>query len=372
MKVLVTGGAGFIGANLVHHLIRETDFQVVVLDKLTYAGNLESLKDVSDSSRYRFENVDIVCESSVAECIHRNQPDAIMHLAAESHVDRSIDNPGEFIQTNIVGTFNLLETGRRYHDGLAGEKRTRFRFHHVSTDEVYGSLDGNASRFCEDSPYDPHSPYSASKAASDHLVRAWHETYRLPVLLTNSPNNYGPYQFPEKLVPLVILKALQGQAIPVYGRGENVRDWLYVMDHVRALLLVLKEGQPGETYNIGGNNEWRNIEIVKLICGILDEKLPVSENPAIDKASSIQSYFDLVSFVEDRPGHDLRYAMNASKIENELGWKPMEDFVGSFKETIDWYLAHQQWWRNILSRSCCLERQGISRDSTKTGIDVDF
>ena len=360
LKIVVTGGAGFIGTNLVRFLLRETKHFVVNVDKLTYAGNTCSLESVASHSRYCFEQIDIVDSTAVDQLFRRHSPDAVMHLAAESHVDRSIDGPGAFIQTNIVGTFNLLNSSRAFLDSLEPELKKRFRFHHISTDEVFGSLGPTDAGFSESTPYDPHSPYSASKASSDHLVRAWHDTYGLPVLITNCSNNYGPYQFPEKLIPVVILKAISGQPIPVYGKGENIRDWLFVEDHVRALCAVVTRGSVGQTYNIGGNNERQNIELVRMICGILDETYPIADNPDLDDATrrQLNSYADLITFVTDRPGHDLRYAIDASKIETELGWKPQEDFHSGFRKTIRWYLDHRQWWQQILSGDYKLERQG--------------
>ncbi|RKZ70340.1 MAG: dTDP-glucose 4,6-dehydratase, partial [Candidatus Parabeggiatoa sp. nov. 1] len=311
MKLIVTGGAGFIGSAVIRYLINETDTTVLNVDKLTYAGNLDSLVCVSDNPRYHFAQVDICDGMALQQTFAQFQPDAIMHLAAESHVDRSIDGPAEFIDTNIVGTYTLLETVRSYWQSLDSAAQARFRFHHVSTDEVYGSL-GQTGLFTETTPYQPNSPYSASKAASDHLVRAWHHTYKLPVITTNCSNNYGPYQFPEKLIPLIILNALEGKPLPVYGKGENVRDWLYVDDHAHALCLVLEQGKLGETYNIGGHNEKTNLEVVQTVCHILDEILPTSKH---------KPHSQLITFVTDRPGHDLRYAIDASKIQQTLGWK---------------------------------------------------
>ena len=358
MKILVTGGAGFIGANLIHHLIDDTDHSIVNVDKLTYAGNLESLEPVAENNRYAFEQVDIVDPVAVQALFTNHRPDAVMHLAAESHVDRSIDGPGQFVQTNIVGTFNLLQAAREHFGTLDDQAQQRFRFHHISTDEVYGSLDWEDPGFSESTPYDPHSPYSASKAASDHLVRAWHDTYGLPVLITNCSNNYGPYQFPEKLVPVVILKCLRGESIPVYGKGENIRDWLYVADHARALTCVLENGRPGQTYNIGGNNERSNLDLVKLICSILDEIRPVADNPKTP--AEITRYEQLITFVTDRPGHDLRYAIDATRIRDELGWEPSEDIASGFRKTVQWYLDHESWWSRILSGEYQLERQGLA------------
>jgi len=340
---LITGGAGFIGSALIRHVIGNTQDAVVNLDKLTYAGNLQSLTSVAVDPRYRFEHVDICDAKEVARVFEQHQPDAVMHLAAESHVDRSISGPAEFIQTNIVGTYTLLDAARTHWNKLEGGKKAGFRFHHISTDEVYGSL-GNKGFFTEDTSYEPNSPYSASKASSDHLVRAWHHTYGLPVVTTNCSNNYGPYHFPEKLIPLVILNAVNGKPLPIYGKGDNIRDWLYVEDHARALYLVMNEGRLGETYNIGGWNEMTNLEVVQAICAILDElrPLPTSHFP-------LPTYGDLITFVKDRPGHDQRYAIDASKIERELGWKPQETFETGLKKTIEWYLDNQEWVVNVTS-----------------------
>jgi dTDP-glucose 4,6-dehydratase len=342
-KILITGGAGFIGSALIRHVIGNTQDSVVNLDKLTYAGNLQSLASVADDPRYRFEQVDICDAKEVARVFEQHQPDAVMHLAAESHVDRSISGPAEFIQTNIVGTYTLLEAARTHWNKLEGEKKARFRFHHISTDEVYGSL-GNEGFFTEETPYEPNSPYSASKASSDHLVRAWHHTYGLPVVTTNCSNNYGPYHFPEKLIPLVILNAVNGKPLPIYGKGDNIRDWLYVEDHARALYLVMNEGRLGETYNIGGWNEKTNLEVVRSICKILDElrPLPTSHSP-------LPTYSSLITFVKDRPGHDQRYAIDAGKIEREFGWKPQETFETGLKKTVEWYLGNQEWVENVSS-----------------------
>lgn len=336
MKLLVTGGAGFIGSAVIRHIIQNTQDEVVNLDKLTYAGNLENLAEVSDSDRYAFEQVDICNRAEVDRVLVEHQPDAIMHLAAESHVDRSIDGPAEFIETNIVGTYTLLEAVREYWQSLDVGRRESFRFHHISTDEVYGDLEDSAEMFTEQTPYAPSSPYSASKASSDHLVRAWHRTYGLPILVTNCSNNYGPFHFPEKLIPLVILKALDGKPLPVYGRGEQVRDWLFVEDHARALYKVVAEGEPGETYNIGGHNEMQNIQVVNKICDLLEELVP-------DKLEGLSRYHDLITFVADRPGHDLRYAIDARKIEQELGWAPIETFESGLRKTIEWYLENRHW-----------------------------
>lgn len=348
MKILVTGGCGFIGSNLVRHLLASPEHQVLNVDKLTYAGNPHSLSDLAADSRYTFSQTDICDADAIAALFTSYEPDWVMHLAAESHVDRSIDGPGEFIQTNVVGTFNLLQGARSYYDSLTGEARERFRLLHVSTDEVYGSL-GETGLFTESTPYDPHSPYSASKASSDHLARSWADTYGLPVLVTNCSNNYGPYQFPEKLIPVVILKALRGEPIPVYGKGENIRDWLYVTDHAEALHDVIARGKLGETYNIGGNNERQNIDIVRLLCSLLDELRPRADGGA---------YADQISFVTDRPGHDLRYAIDASKIKRELGWVPKQDHTSGFRKTVQWYLDNEDWTNNILSGDYRLERLG--------------
>ncbi len=350
MKIVVTGGAGFIGSALIRMIINETRQEVLNIDKLTYAGHLESLESVSDSDRYQFEKVDICNSEEVNRIFKEFQPDAIMHLAAESHVDRSIDGSAEFIKTNVNGTHTLLEEAKKYWQKLEGEKKKRFRFLHVSTDEVYGEL-GNEGFFTEETPYDPRSPYSSSKASSDHLVRAWYHTYGLPTMITNCSNNYGPYQFPEKLIPVVILKALQGKDIPVYGTGENVRDWLYVDDHARALLKVVQEGNPGETYNIGGHNEKKNIEVVHTICDTLNELVPKGNK---------DSYREQISFVTDRPGHDFRYAIDASKIERELGWTPEETFDSGIKKTIQWYLDNIDWCEAVTKNNYGLERLGTA------------
>jgi dTDP-glucose 4,6-dehydratase len=348
MKILVTGGAGFIGSNLVRTLVRDHGHEVLNVDALTYAGNLASLADLADEPRHRFARADI-CDAAALQSLFTDfAPDWVMHLAAESHVDRSIDGPGAFIQTNVLGTFTLLQTARAHFEKLSGAARERFRFLHVSTDEVYGSL-GAEGRFSETTAYDPHSPYSASKAASDHLARAWADTYGLPVLVTNCSNNYGPYQFPEKLIPVVILKALRGDPIPVYGKGENIRDWLYVGDHAEALHTVVARGRVGQTYNIGGDNERRNIDLVRLLCGLLDELRPRTDG---------RPYAEQISFVTDRPGHDLRYAIDATKIRAELGWTPRQDHVSGFRKTVRWYLENEGWWRTVLDGSYRLERLG--------------
>jgi len=348
MKILITGGAGFIGSNLVRQLIKETEHNVLNLDALTYAGNVHSLADIAESPRYRFAQVDICDATAVSKTFTEFQPDWVMHLAAESHVDRSIDGPGAFVQTNVIGTFNMLQAARAHFESLTGEAKANFRFLHVSTDEVYGSL-GAEGLFSETTPYDPHSPYSASKAASDHLARAWADTYGLPVLVTNCSNNYGPYQFPEKLIPVVILKALRGEAIPVYGKGENIRDWLYVGDHADALHTVIAKGTIGETYNIGGYNERTNLDLVRMLCELLDESQPRADG---------KPYADQITFVTDRPGHDLRYAIDASKIKSELGWTPKQDHSSGFRKTVEWYLNNTDWTENILSGDYQLERLG--------------
>lgn len=349
MKILVTGGAGFIGSAVIRHIIRNAHDAVVNLDKLTYAGNLESLDEVSESPRYAFEKVDICDRAELDRVFREHQPDAVMHLAAESHVDRSIDGPAAFIETNIVGTYTLLEAARQYWQCLDEARKTAFRFHHISTDEVYGDLEAPEELFTEATPYAPSSPYSASKASSDHLVRAWNRTYGLPTLVTNCSNNYGPYHFPEKLIPLIILNALEGKALPVYGKGDQVRDWLYVEDHARALYKVVTEGKVGETYNIGGHNEKQNIEVVQILCGLLDELRP---------DSSHRPHASLITHVPDRPGHDLRYAIDASKVQRELGWVPEETFESGIRKTVEWYLNNLEWCRHVQDGSYQRERLG--------------
>jgi len=348
MKIIVTGGAGFIGSAVIRQYLNDTEHEVINLDALTYAGNLESLAEVDESPRYTFEHVNICDINEVERVFNQYQPDAIMHLAAESHVDRSIDGPADFIQTNIVGTYNLLDVAKRYWSGLSGEKKARFRFHHVSTDEVYGDLE-ETGYFTEDTCYQPSSPYSASKASSDHLVRAWHRTYGLPVVITNCSNNYGGYQFPEKLIPLVTLNALEGKPLPVYGKGNQIRDWLHVDDHARALRLVLETGQNGETYNIGGHNEKTNLDVVKTICSLLDKLKP--DSPHVPHES-------LITYVTDRPGHDLRYAIDADKIAAELGWLPQETFESGIEKTIYWYLENSEWCQHVQDGSYQRERLG--------------
>ncbi len=347
--VIVTGGAGFIGSAVIRLLIRETDVTVVNVDKLTYAASGTALRAVENSPRYLFEQVDITDAAGLAEVFERHDPDAVMHLAAESHVDRSIDGPEDFVQTNIVGTFRLLQAARKHLDGLDESRRAGFRFHHVSTDEVFGTLDEDGL-FTEETAYDPRSPYSASKASSDHLVRAWGETFGLPIVLSNCSNNYGPFHFPEKLIPLMIIKGLRGEPLPVYGDGQNVRDWLYVEDHARALWTVLTEGEAGSSYNIGGHNEMTNLQVVETICDLLDRHAPPLEDG--------RSRRELISFVTDRPGHDFRYAIDASKIERELGWRPVESFETGVEKTVRWYLDHEEWWMPLA------ERTGMKRVGT--------
>ena len=366
MKVLVTGGAGFIGSAVIRHLIAETDATVLNLDKLTYAGNLKNLSTVADSERYFFEKVDICNFNEVQGVFDGFQPTHVMHLAAESHVDRSIDGPAQFIETNIVGTYNLLEVSRKYWESLEGRSKDEFRFHHISTDEVYGDLphpsetpDASKYLFTEETAYEPSSPYSASKASADHLVRAWRRTYGLPALITNCSNNYGPFHFPEKLIPLVILNALAGKPLPIYGAGDQIRDWLYVDDHAKALFAVLTRGKIGEVYNIGGNSEKTNIEVVEMICDTLQNLLPPNNNV------EIEHYKDLIVHVDDRPGHDRRYAIDATKIKNELGWVPEETFATGIEKTVSWFLQNQEWCDSVGQKHEFSKRLGNSLRDTK-------
>ena len=361
MKILVTGGAGFIGSAVVRHIIKNTTDTVINVDKLTYAGNLESLTEIENSERYCFEQVDICDRSAMERIFNEHQPDAMMHLAAESHVDRSITGSAVFIETNIIGTYNLLEVARKYWSPLEEPRKSAFRFHHISTDEVYGDLphpdevgEGETlPLFTEQTAYAPSSPYSSSKASSDHLVRAWHRTYNLPVVVTNCSNNYGPYHFPEKLIPVTILNALAGKPLPVYGNGTQIRDWLYVEDHARALYKVVTEGENGETYNIGGHNERRNIDVVNTICAILDKIIS-------NKPNGISSFSQLITYVSDRPGHDLRYAIDASKIKKELGWTPSETFETGIEKTVNWYLNNKKWWQRVMDGSYSSGHNGLA------------
>jgi len=352
IKILVTGGAGFIGSSVIRYLINDLKYKVVNVDKLTYAGNLESLESVFDSPLYSFENVNICDRKAIKRVFERHQPDKIIHLAAESHVDRSIDQPIEFIQTNIVGTYVMLDVSKWFWSSLSKQKKSKFRFHHISTDEVFGEIEDPKRFFTEKTPYSPNSPYSASKASSDHLVRAWYRTYNLPTIVSNCSNNYGPYQFPEKLIPLIIINVLGGKVLPVYGMGTQIRDWLYVEDHTKALLKVLLDGEVGETYNIGGNNEISNIEIVKKVCSILDNKIP-------NHPQGIKKYEELISYVEDRPGHDKRYAIDSSKISKNLDWKPIESLDTGIRKTVDWYIKNKLWWQKVLDGTYQGERLGL-------------
>ena len=351
-KILITGGAGFIGSAVIRHIIDDTDCSVINLDKLTYAGNLESLSSVESNARYVFEQVDICDEKELQRVFNQHKPDIVMHLAAETHVDRSIDSPGEFIQTNIIGTYTLLRVARAYWLGLGVDEKEYFKFHHVSTDEVYGDLGDSNELFTEETPYAPSSPYSAAKASSDHLVRAWNRTFKLPAVITNCSNNYGPYQFPEKLIPLIILNALEGKGLPIYGNGSQIRDWLYVEDHARALLQVAFFGRVGETYNIGGHNQLKNIDVVKLVCRILDDLVP-------SKIDKVDKYEQLITFTTDRAGHDLKYAIDAGKISNELNWTPDETFESGIRKTVEWYLKNEMWCGHVKDGSYRGERLGL-------------
>jgi len=365
LNVLVTGGAGFIGSNLVRYLLTNTSFEVLVIDKLTYAGNLVSLEEVASHARYRFVQADIADGHRMEEVFRENRPVGIMNLAAESHVDRSIDNPGDFIHTNVVGTYTLLQIARNYHDKLPPEAKKAFRFLHVSTDEVYGSL-GAEGLFTETTPYAPNSPYSASKASADHLVRAYYETFGLPALITNCSNNYGPFQYPEKLIPLTLLNALEGKTLPIYGDGSNIRDWLHVEDHCAGITLAYLKGKPGEKYNIGGANERRNIEIVDRICETLEARRPAAKNAALS-GQGIGAYKELKKFVKDRPGHDKRYAIDAAKIRRELGWNARYNFDSGIENTVDWYLAHQDWCLAVQQGKNARERQGTGKPASTGG-----
>jgi dTDP-glucose 4,6-dehydratase len=351
MNIIVTGGAGFIGSAVIRLIVNSTKHNVLNIDKLTYAGNLNSLKDIHDSERYSFKNIDISDQKNIKNIFKLFKPDLIMNLAAESHVDRSIDTPEDFMHTNIMGTYSLLNASLDYFNSLSSLKKTTFKFHHISTDEVFGDLLTTDKPFTENHPYNPSSPYSATKASSDHLVRAWSRTYGLPINITNCSNNYGPFHFPEKLIPHIIISALKGNKMPVYGNGNQIRDWLYVDDHARALLLVAENGIPGETYNIGGHNELKNIDVVLMVCDILEELAP-------EKPIGISHYKDLIEFVADRPGHDLRYAIDASKIEKDLGWLPRESFKTGLNKTVRWFIENDKWWEEIISGNYLLERQG--------------
>jgi dTDP-glucose 4,6-dehydratase len=356
LKILVTGGAGFIGSAVIRHIIKNTNDSVINVDKLTYAGNLESLTELENDDRYVFSQTDICDANAIEKIFAEHEPDVVMHLAAESHVDRSIDGPREFVETNIIGTYVLLEESRKYWMNLEGDKKEQFKFHHISTDEVYGDLEGPEDLFTEETSYAPSSPYSASKASSDHLVRAWLRTYGLPTVVTNCSNNYGPYHFPEKLIPLIILNALDGKPLPVYGNGQQIRDWLYVEDHARALYLVAKEGTVGETYNIGGHNEKANIDVVKTICELLEELVPT--NCYSRAGANPKGFASLITYVKDRPGHDVRYAIDATKIERELGWVPEESFETGIHKTVQWYLNNERWWQRVLDGSYAGQRLG--------------
>jgi dTDP-glucose 4,6-dehydratase len=360
LRILVTGGAGFIGSAVIRHIINNTQDSVINVDSLTYAGNLESLAEVEGHERYVFKQVDICDRPVLDEVFEQHKPDVVMHLAAESHVDRSIDGPAAFIETNIVGTYTLLEASRAYWNSLTEEKKSVFRFHHISTDEVYGDLEGPEDLFTEETSYAPSSPYSASKASSDHLVRAWLRTYGFPTVITNCSNNYGPYHFPEKLIPLMILNALEGKPLPVYGNGQQIRDWLYVEDHARALYLVATKGEIGETYNIGGHNEKANIDVVNTICELLEELVPENSHSRTSNRASA-GFSSLITYVTDRPGHDVRYAIDASKIEKELDWTPEESFETGIRKTVEWYLNNKTWWSRVLDGSYSGERLGAAK-----------